>query len=153
MHWDFWIVVKNPVFIIGILSWVIAQILKMFSNWWQTKEFDIKAIFHSGGMPSSHSSATIAVATSIGILYGFDTSLFVASLAFSGIVMYDAAGVRLQAGKQAQIINDLVELFKHIDEFKAVNLKEIIGHEPIEVLSGAILGIAIAVLYCLIFLT
>lgn len=149
MHWDVWKIFENPVFIAGFLSWFIAQGLKIFTPLPSTGRIAPSMFFNSGGMPSSHSSVVLSVATTVGILHGFDSAIFAIAISFAIIVMYDAAGVRYETGKQAQIINDLVELMKQKDEFNAEKLKELIGHHPIEVLSGALLGIVIAVVYCL----
>jgi len=147
MHWDFWIFVKHPIFIVAFVSWFLAQFLKIFTG----GKIRLKDFFASGGMPSSHSSSTMGLATSCGIMLGFDNPIFIVALVFSMVVMYDAANVRLQTGKHAEIINDLVEYVRIHKEFGADELKEIIGHEPFEVLMGALLGIMIAVVYFNVF--
>lgn len=143
MHWDFWIFLNHPIFIVAFVSWFLAQFLKIFTG----GKIRLKDFFASGGMPSSHSSSTMGLTTSCGIMLGFDSPVFIVALVFTMVVMYDAANVRLQTGKHAEIINDLVEYVRIHKEFDADELKEIIGHEPFEVLMGALLGIAMAVLY------
>ena len=147
MHWDFWIFLKHPLFIVAFVSWFLAQFLKIFTG----DKIRLKDFFAAGGMPSSHSSSTVGLATACGIFLGFDNPIFIVSLVFSLVVMYDAANVRLESGKHAEIINDLVDFARTHKEFDAEKLKEIIGHEPFEVLMGALLGIAVAVVYFKLF--
>lgn len=147
MHWDFWIFIEHPIFIVAFVSWFLAQFLKIFTG----GKIRLKDFFASGGMPSSHSSSTMGLTAACGIMLGFDSAVFIVALIFTLVVMYDAANVRLQAGKHAEIINDLVEYVRIHKEFDADELKEIIGHEPFEVLMGALLGIAVAVAYFNIF--
>ena len=103
------------------------------------------------GMPSSHSSSAMGVTAACGIFLGYDHPVFIVALVFTLIVMYDAANVRLESGKHAEIINDLVDFARTHKEFDAEKLKEIIGHEPFEVLMGALLGIVVAVVYFKVF--
>ena len=148
MHWNFWILVKHPIFIVAFTSWFLAQFLKIFTG----GSIRLKDIFAAGGMPSSHSSSTVGMAAACGITLGFDNPLFIVAFIFSMIVMYDASNVRLESGKHAEIINDLVDFVRDHNEFDAEQLKEIIGHEPFEVLMGALLGIAVAITYFKVFI-
>jgi len=143
MHWNFWIMFKQPIFIVAFTSWFLAQFLKIFSG----GNIRLKDFFSSGGMPSSHSSSTMGATVASGIFLGFDSPIFLIAFVFTMIVMYDAANVRLESGKHAEIINDLVDFVRDNNDFDAEKLKEIIGHEPFEVLMGAVLGIAVAVAY------
>ncbi len=147
MHWNFWIFVKHPIFIVAFVSWFLAQFLKIFTG----GKIRLKDFFASGGMPSSHSSSTMGLTAACGIMLGFDSPVFIVAFVFTMVVMYDAANVRLQTGKHAEIINDLVEYVRIHKEFDADELKEIIGHEPFEVLMGALLGIIVAVTYFNLF--
>ncbi len=147
MHWNFWIFLKHPIFIVAFISWFLAQFLKIFTG----DKIRLKDFFAAGGMPSSHSSSTMGVTVACGIMLGFDHPIFIVALVFSLVVMYDATNVRLESGKHAEIINDLVEYVRVHKEFDAEQLKEIIGHEPFEVLMGALLGIAVAVVYFKVF--
>ncbi len=137
---------NNKVLWISILSWAIAQGIKMAIDLIRNKKFDIVLLLSSGGMPSSHSSFVMALATSVGLIEGFDSLVFAICAITSMVVMYDAAGVRRAAGRQAVVLNILIETFEkqnlQIDE----RLKEILGHSPVEVAAGAILGIVVAVL-------
>ena len=130
--------ISNSVLITALIGWFAAQVLKMILVW-DKKKFDFKRIIGSGGMPSSHSSFVMALTMSIGFTQGFDSMSFV--------VMYDAAGVRRSAGQQAAILNKLVESVMNADFSKTEKrLKELLGHTPIEVFAGAILGVIIAII-------
>ncbi|MCQ4935888.1 MULTISPECIES: divergent PAP2 family protein [Anaerotignum] len=124
----------------AIISWAIAQGTKIILTLIIDKRFDATRIVGTGGMPSSHSALVMALAFSIGKYNGFGTSLFAMALIFSFVVMYDAAGIRRAAGKQAEIINML--LIKHeVPDME--KLKELLGHTPLEVFVGGLLGIAV----------
>lgn len=135
----------NSVLITALLGWLIAQVLKIILIW--DKKLDFKKIVASGGMPSSHSSFVMALTMSIGFTQGFGSWAFALSFVLAFIVMYDAAGVRRAAGQQAAILNRIVEDIEKSD-YSHTNkkLKELLGHTPIEVLGGAILGIIIAII-------
>ncbi|MEZ0536119.1 divergent PAP2 family protein [Caldicellulosiruptoraceae bacterium PP1] len=130
----------------GILSWFIAQFIKILIVLVTEKKFDVTRFIGAGGMPSSHSAFVSSLTTVIGIIDGFNSSNFAISLTFALIVMYDAAGVRREAGKQAQTLNYLIESFFSTYIKHDPKLKELIGHKPIEVFAGSILGIVIALL-------
>ena len=135
---------NNNVLWISILSWFIAQLLKLIITVLKYKKLDFSRLVGSGGMPSSHSSFVMALAVGIGKVSGFDTSLFAFAIVFAFVVMYDASGVRRAAGKQAEILNKIIEQMKHQQFNLDGKLKELLGHTPIEVFAGAILGIIIA---------
>ncbi len=133
----------NKIIIISIISWAAAQLIKMVLDLAATGKVDWELMFASGGMPSSHSSFVCSMATAVGINMGFDSAAFAIAFVLAVVVMYDAAGVRRAAGSHAVIINKLMDnLNIKIDE----KLKELIGHTPIQVGAGAILGIVIALL-------
>lgn len=126
---------------------IIAQILKFIGYLITHQTINFKILTTTGGMPSSHSSGTVALATSVGFICGFDSVEFAIATGFAIIVMYDAAGLRRAAGKTAACLNKMMEEFyqkKHIDP--STKLKELLGHTPFEVFVGAILGIVIAYL-------
>lgn len=104
-------------------------------------------MFDSGGMPSSHTSLVVGLTTGIAYQYGLGSTLFPLSLAFSLIVMYDAAGVRRHAGKQAEVLNKILDDMFHGESISERKLKEVLGHSPLQVLAGAVLGVFIGVLY------
>ncbi|HMP76124.1 MAG TPA: divergent PAP2 family protein [Kiritimatiellia bacterium] len=130
----------------GILAWAAAQTIKMTIAWRKTHNFDFRYFVSTGGMPSAHSAAVCALATSVGMRTGLDTPVFAVATAFAIIVMFDAQSVRRAAGQQARLLNQIVgELFKehHLSTHK---LAELLGHTRLEVFFGLLLGIAVALL-------
>lgn len=129
-------------------GWFFAQLIKYILGFFWRKERSIRYFFASGGMPSSHSSCMVALTTLIGFRCGFDSELFAALVVVSMIVMYDAAGVRRETGRQGEALNSLFSLFQgaNVDLFNET-LKERVGHSPLQVLMGAILGVAIGLLF------
>jgi|SRR5699024_464120 len=134
---------------------VFAQVIKIPIRLIATREFKPGLAFSTGGMPSSHSAAVAALTTGVGIAEGTDSVMFAVSVVFSVIIMFDASGVRRQAGEQAIMINQLVKDFQYFmegakdwnrkEEYqKRKELKELLGHQPIEVFFGGLSGIAIA---------
>ena len=133
---------QNKIIGISILSWAVAQLIKIIIDLYTTKKIDLNLIMSSGGMPSSHSSFVTSLAISTGIIYGFNSVYFSITFCLAIVVMYDAAG------KQAATLNNLLDrLDIQVDE----RLKELLGHSPVEVTAGAILGIVIAVIANLAF--
>ncbi|XVE85260.1 hypothetical protein DITRI_Ditri17bG0077900 [Diplodiscus trichospermus] len=134
-------------------AFAIAQSIKFFTFWYKERQWDIKQLLASGGMPSSHSSTVAALATAIGFQEGFGGALFATALVIACIVMYDATGVRLQAGRQAEILNQIVcELPAEHPLFESKPLRELLGHTPIQVIAGGLLGFISAVVSHLITL-
>ena len=134
----------NKPFWAAIISWALAQGFKTIRPIVTERKFDASRLTGTGGMPSSHSSLVMALTTSVGKYNGFDSALFAISLIFSFVVMYDAAGIRRAAGKQAEIINYMIEHHK-LPELQKV--KELLWHTPLEVFVGAILGIVVGLLF------
>jgi acid phosphatase family membrane protein YuiD len=140
-------IINNSVLQTAVLAWFVAQIMKVIIVFIIEKRIDFTRITGSGGMPSSHSSFTVALATAVGFISGFDSVAFAIAAAFSFVVMYDASGVRRSAGQQAAILNKIVERIGKDDLTETgKKLKELLGHTPMEVFAGALLGIIIAVL-------
>jgi acid phosphatase family membrane protein YuiD len=131
---------QNKYVTIPALTWFIAQMYKLIYTLIRYKELDFTRLFGTGGMPSSHTCYVVSLCTVIGKSSGVDTVAFGVSFAFALIVMSDAAGVRQAAGKQAKLLNSLMSTHFKDDAFNE-NLKELIGHKPLEVLIGAILGV------------
>lgn len=129
-----------------ILSWFVAQLLKVILVLMTEKKFDFHRFVGSGGMPSSHSSFVTSLATMIGLQYGFDSSFFAMCFVLALVVMYDASGVRRAAGKQATVLNQIIEHWDDAPEIQTERLKELLGHTPLEVIAGALLGIGIAII-------
>ncbi|MDD2521667.1 MAG: divergent PAP2 family protein [Anaerolineaceae bacterium] len=139
---------KSPIAISAMLGWILAQLIKLPVGFLRTKKWDWALLINAGGMPSSHSALMSAVSTAIGLQLGWNSPIFILALSMTGIVIYDATGVRRQAGFHAerinQIIRNIVQEHK-IDEPQRVELLEIIGHSPAEAAVGALLGIVIAI--------
>lgn len=134
----------NKVFEVAFISWFIAQAMKVVLTLIIDKRFNLYRMIGSGGMPSSHSSLVMGISTAVGIKVGWESPLYAVALATSLIVMYDASGVRRAVGKQAIILNQIIEDAYQHKPVGQERLKELIGHTPFEVFAGAILGIAIA---------
>ena len=134
---------QNRILLISIFSCFLAQFIKIFTG--KEKRIDFKRIIISGGMPSSHSSFVTSLAMLVGFDKGFASTEFAITAVFAIIVMYDASGVRRAVGKQAEILNQILDDFFHgkFDQHK--KLKELVGHTPKEVLFGALLGIIIGI--------
>lgn len=137
---------ENKVFWIAALSWFIAQTIKVIHTFIVNKRFDFTRFVGSGGMPSSHASFVMGLTTAVGLKHGWDSTYFAISLAVSLVIMYDAAGVRRAVGKQAFILNKMIDDMQHKKKniVTEKRLKELIGHTPVEVFAGAILGIIVA---------
>ena len=138
---------SNEIFVSAAIAWFVAQILKTLIHAFLTKDLDLERMYGSGGMPSSHSSTVTALATSCYFMHGAGSSEFAISVILAIIVMYDARGVRRETGIQAKVLNDLIELLADVhNEIMPMNekLKEFVGHTPLQVIAGAILGFAIA---------
>lgn len=132
----------------AFLGWFTAQALKVVLCLLFNRRLDVALFFSSGGMPSSHSASVCAMAAAIAKSQGVDNPIFALALLFAFIVMYDASGVRRASGEHAKIINKLVQSITSNNEVgMESNLKELIGHTPLEVIAGACLGVFIVLLY------
>ena len=138
----------NQVLISSMVGWTIAQLLKTIIDFGLNKSFSPERLVGSGGMPSSHSATVCALTTSSGLCYGVGSFEFAVSFVFASVVMYDAIGVRQETGKQAKLLNMLIQhdFFKMNNLQFQETLKEFVGHTPIQVLAGAILGIGISLI-------
>lgn len=138
----------------SVLAFTIAQFIKFFTTWYKEKRWDLKRLVGSGGMPSSHSATVTALAMAVGLQEGFSGSLFAIAFILTSIVMYDATGVRLHAGRQAELLNQIVyELPSEHPLAESRPLRELLGHTPPQVIVGGILGTATAVVGYLVTLT
>ena len=146
-------ILHNHVLFAAIIGWFLAQALKIPIHYLVEGEWDWHRFHGSGGMPSSHTSMVVSATIMIGALNGFDSMLFAAALVFSSVVMYDATGVRRETGRQAVVINRILQdVLINGRPISNVELKELVGHKPTEVAGGALLGVAIATVYLLILL-
>lgn len=132
--------------IIPIIAWATVQIFKFLADAVKNKKINFRRLVETGGMPSSHSATVTSLMTAIGIAEGLASPLFAVSFVFSIIVMYDAAGVRRAAGKQASILNQLINSNQvHVDT--NVKLKELLGHTPVQVFVGAAYGVLVGIIF------
>ena len=136
---------QNHVLLTGMAGWILAQILKIPVDYFRERRWNWALFFAAGGMPSSHSCLVTSTALGVGLHYGFDSPLFAVAVALALVVVYDATGVRRQAGMQARKINILVEELLKGHPINEQHLREVIGHTPLEALGGVLLGLIVAV--------
>lgn len=136
----------NEVLICAVAGWTVAQVLKTLIDFSLNKSFTPERLVGSGGMPSSHSATVCGLTTSAGLCYGMESFEFAICFILASVVMYDAIGVRQETGKQAKLLNLIMEqdLFHLDNEQFQKKLKEFVGHTPLQVFAGALLGILIA---------
>lgn len=143
-----------------LTAWFLAQVLKMPIHYSQTREWDWGLLLSTGGMPSSHSALVSSTAYSIGLFQGFDSPFFTLAFALAAVVIYDATGIRRQAGRHAKLINDIIQDLKEGRPLKKGSplrqetqeqLKEVLGHTPFEALMGTLLGIVVAQIFWLLW--
>ena len=140
-------ILNNNILIATFFAWAISCVLKGLLVCIRERRFDIGRFMGPGGMPSSHSALVTALAISTGRALGFDSPAFAITAALSLVVMYDASGIRRAAGKQAEMINAIVEAWNENDSLmKEIKLKELLGHTPVEVAAGAALGLLVALI-------
>ncbi len=156
-------ITSNYIINVAFVSWFLAQAIKTLLDFIKSKKFQPERMVGAGGMPSSHSALVCSLALAVGKVEGYSSTMFAIAICFAGVVMYDAMGVRRAAGEHAKVINKIVLSFKDIvhffDETKAKTaqteteteepeqhkeLKEFLGHTPLEVCAGALLGLAVA---------
>ena len=137
---------NNFTFVAVVISWFLAQSIKVVLYWISEKKFNLWHFFEAGGMPSAHSASVTALTLGIALTQGWNSPLFTSSLVFALIVMYDATGVRRAAGKQAEMLNKIVDDIYANGKVRLEKLKEILGHDPIEVFAGASLALVITLI-------
>jgi uncharacterized protein len=128
------------------VAWTIAQAAKVIITSWRQKRLNLRVLAETGGMPSSHSAIVMALTAAVGKYSGLASPEFAIALIFSVVVMYDAAGLRRAAGRQAAVLNRLVDDLMHMRGVEEQKLRELLGHTPVEVLVGAVLGIAVGLI-------
>ena len=143
---DFQKIFTNKYIYVPFLIWICVQTFKVIHDLITTKKFNFKRIMGAGGMPSSHTAVVTSITTLIGKYEGVDSSIFALSLIFAMVVMYDAAGVRRAAGKQAHLLNKIVETPGLTNVQVQEKLVEVLGHTPLQVIIGAIIGIVVGLL-------
>jgi len=151
MDW-FLDMMTNPILLISLSSWFIAQILKVIINAAVHKAWKWERLFGDGGMPSGHSATVASMAMASALIYGTGSFQFAITMILAIIVCHDAMGVRLETGKQAIVINEIVESLLDANKLPEVKLKEFVGHTPIQVTIGILIGILnAAAMYYLLF--
>ena len=138
----------NRILLTGVAAWAVAQLIKMIIHTITTRTLDWRRLVGDGGMPSCHSSTVTATALMTGLESGFNSPVFAIATILAIIVMHDAMGVRLETGKQAKRLNEMAELFIHLGEPSLsfdTKLKEFVGHTPMQVAVGFLLGIIVAI--------
>ncbi|MBQ2610890.1 divergent PAP2 family protein [bacterium] len=134
------------VIFIGLTSTFMAQVLKFVIFTLRSRKINFKIFSTTGGMPSSHSAGVVGLSTAVGLLTGFDSLIFAVALSYALVTMYDAAGIRRNAGKTAACLNRMMEdFYNHDTSVMGERLKELLGHTPIEVIAGATFGIIYAI--------
>lgn len=144
---EFGYILDNSVLFIAVIACLVAQALKLIVDLAKNRKLNVRVLTTTGGMPSAHSALVTSLATGVGQTAGWASPEFAIATIFAIIVMYDAAGVRQAAGKQARILNQMIdELFSKDHEFNEDKLKELLGHTPFQVIVGSALGITISCL-------
>ncbi len=137
-------ILTNQVLLASLYAGALAQVLKLVINGIKSGKLNLRVMVSAGGMPSSHSALVTALATGVGRTSNWASNEFAIATIFAFIVMYDAAGVRQAAGKQARVLNIMIEeLFSEKPQLSEERLKELLGHTPVQVLAGAALGIVV----------
>ncbi|BAY89694.1 MULTISPECIES: divergent PAP2 family protein [unclassified Tolypothrix] len=140
-------ILDNRVLLVALIACLIAQSMKLVIELVKNRKLNVRVLVTTGGMPSAHSALVTSLATGVGQTLGWASPDFALATIFAIIVMYDAAGVRQAAGKQARILNQMIdELFDDKHDFTQDRLKELLGHTPVQVIAGSALGITISFL-------
>ena len=137
---------RNQAFCSWLTACLVAQGIKIFLGVIRLRKFDFRWVFGTGGMPSTHAAGVSALSVSVGMLNGFDSPLFATAVAFTVITLFDAQGVRRWSGRQAQVLNRMIEDMYFKRRMQEPRLKELLGHTPLEVIAGMGVGIATALL-------
>jgi acid phosphatase family membrane protein YuiD len=135
---------SNRVLISGAIAWSIAQAIKVPLNYLTSGQWNWSLLLRVGGMPSSHTALVTAIAHAIGLFVGFDTAIYALAVAIAIIVIYDATGIRRQAGKHAEVINAMVRDLARGHPLPEEQLREVLGHTPMEAFGGMLLGLIVA---------
>ena len=142
---------RNPFLLTAVAAWFVSQTLKIFTHAFVYGKWELKRFFGDGGMPSSHTATVSALALFAGLSFGFASFQFAIGALFTMIVCRDAVGVRRETGKQNMIINELLKMIES-EEIAEIKLKKFVGHTPLQVVGGLIVGIVVALLMNLVIL-
>jgi uncharacterized protein len=129
-----------------LVAWTIAQAAKLLLTSWRQRRLNLRVLAETGGMPSSHSAIVAGLTTAVGKHAGLASAEFAIALIFTFVVMYDAAGLRRAAGRQAEVLNRLVDDLVHMRGVQEQRLRELLGHTPMEVFVGAAIGLAVGLI-------
>lgn len=132
--------INNHVLIAGLIAWSVAQLIKIPLEFLHTHKWNWSLLFRAGGMPSSHSALVTGIAHATALYVGFGTPIFALSVAVAMVVIYDATGIRRQAGKHAELINAMIDDLASGHPLKEETLREVLGHTPLEAIGGMVLG-------------
>ena len=138
---------SNKILMITLLVWAIAQGMKVFLGVIRERRFNFKWFIGTGGMPSSHAAGAMALATTCGLYVGFDSVAFALAVVFAIVTMFDAQGVRRSAGQQAAMLNQILDDMYWKGKIEADRLFELIGHSPLQVIIGGLLGVVLASIF------
>ena len=143
---------SNYMLMSAIIAWLLAQILKIFTGVYRDRHVNLFVLlFSTGGMPSSHSATVVGLTTAVGLDQGFNTAAFAISAILSIIVIIDATGVRYETGKQSKMLNKIVKEMFTDTENAETHFKEFIGHTPLQVFVGGLLGLAVGIAMYFVF--
>ncbi|HEX9027531.1 MAG TPA: divergent PAP2 family protein [Anaerolineales bacterium] len=142
---------SNHVLIAALTAWALAQAIKVPLEYIHTRRVNWVLLLRAGGMPSSHSALVAACTQAIGLYWGFDNPLYALSFALAMIVIYDATGIRRQAGKHAEIINAMIQDLASGHPLKEEQLREVLGHTPLEAVGGMLMGLIVAQIMWLVW--
>jgi uncharacterized protein len=134
----------NPVLVAALTAWSLAQIIKIPLEFFQTRRWNWSLLLRAGGMPSSHSALVTACAHAAGLYLGFESPIFALAAVIAMVVIYDATGIRRQAGKHAEIINAMIKDLATGHHLQGEKLREVLGHTPLEAIGGTLFGMAVA---------
>jgi len=134
---------EGQAFLAVFMAWILAQSIKVLLGVIRERRFNFKWLVSTGGMPSTHSAAVAALSTVVGLYYGFGSIIFAITLVFTLIIMFDAAGVRRNVGRQATVLNQIIDDIYEKGAVADTRLKELLGHTPVEVFMGAAIGILV----------
>lgn len=141
----------NIIVLLSALSWALAQLCKGLIQLITEGRITLRQVLASGGMPSSHSALVTCCAMTVGFLYGFDSGMFAVAAVQAVVVMYDACNVRRQSGEQAKVINLILQNWEEMTpELLGLQVKVLLGHTPLQVFFGAMLGLSVSVIYTLL---
>lgn len=146
-------IIENYILIASVIGWATAQVIKTIIDFGFNKEFNAERLVGAGGMPSSHSATVCSLCAACAIYKGFGSAEFAITFMLAFIVMHDAMGVRRETGKQAEFLNQISALFSDMEGYPTIDgkLKVLVGHTPLQVVVGGILGIIIAIVMAIIY--